>query len=243
MQRRVIVNGAQGKMGKLACETIKNHPDFALVGALTRQDDLSQAIVATKAEIVIDLTRADSVYENSLAIISRGAHPVIGTSGLVDEQIQTLKTQCDAQKLGGLIVPNFSLSAVLMMRFAAEAARYLTEVEIIEAHHQQKLDAPSATALKTADLIAKARVTQQNELALREIVPGVRGGCHQGIPIHSLRLPGVIANQQVIFGSPGETLSISHNSIDRTSFMPGIILACQRVVTLNTLYYGLEMLL
>jgi 4-hydroxy-tetrahydrodipicolinate reductase len=239
----VIVNGAQGKMGTLACETIKNHPDFTLVGSLTRQDDLGQAIRATAATIVIDLTRADSVYENSLTIIDCGAHPVIGTSGLIDEQIETLKKRCDAQKLGGLIVPNFSIAAVLMMRFAAEAARYLTEVEIIETHHQQKLDAPSGTAMKTAEMIAKTRVGKQNELSLREIVPGARGGSHHGVPIHSLRLPGFIANQQVIFGSQGETLTISHNSIDRASFMPGIILACRQVQKLDTLYYGLETLL
>lgn len=242
MSARVIVNGAQGKMGALACETIKNHPDFELVGSLTRADDLSQAIPALKAEIVIDLTRADSVYANSLTIIDSGAHPVIGTSGLMDEQIQILKNRCDAQKLGGIIVPNFSIAAVLMMRFAAEAARYLTEVEIIEAHHQQKLDAPSGTAIKTAEMIAKSRLAKQNELPLQEIIPGARGGSHHGVPIHSLRLPGFIANQQVIFGSHGETLTISHNSIDRASFMPGIILACQQVQDLDTLYYGLETL-
>ncbi|MBA3537509.1 MAG: 4-hydroxy-tetrahydrodipicolinate reductase [Tatlockia sp.] len=239
----VIVNGAQGKMGSLACETIKHHPDFTLVAGLSRQDDLGQTIRSTSAKIVIDLTRADSVYENSLTIIDCGAHPVIGTSGLIDEQIEVLIKRCEAQKLGGLIVPNFSIAAVLMMRFAAEAARYLTEVEIIETHHQQKLDAPSGTAMKTAEMIAKARIGKQNELSLREIVPGARGGSHHGVPIHSLRLPGFIANQQVIFGSQGETLTISHNSIDRASFMPGIILACREVQKLETLYYGLETLL
>ncbi|MBA2650815.1 MAG: 4-hydroxy-tetrahydrodipicolinate reductase [Tatlockia sp.] len=240
---RVIVNGAQGKMGKLACETIDNHSDFLLVGALTRQDDLSQAIGSSKANIVIDLTRADCVYENSLIIIENGAHPIIGTSGLIDEQIEKLKKQCEAKKLGGIIVANFSIAAVLMMRFAAEAARYFTEVEIIETHHQQKLDAPSGTALKTAEMIAKAKHAKQNELALRELVPGARGGSHHGVPIHSLRLPGFLANQKIIFGSPGETLTITHNSIDRASFMPGLILACQRVQTLDRLYYGLESLL
>lgn len=242
MSTRVIVNGAQGKMGALACETIKNHPDFELVGSLTRADDLSQTIAALKAEIVIDLTRADCVYANSLTIIDSGAHPVIGTSGLMDEQIQILKNRCDAQQLGGIIVPNFSIAAVLMMRFAAEAARYLTEVEIIEAHHQQKLDAPSGTAIKTAEMIAKSRLAKPNELSLQEIIPGARGGSHHGVPIHSLRLPGFIANQQVIFGSHAETLTISHNSIDRASFMPGVILACQQVQKLDTLYYGLESL-
>lgn len=243
MQVRVIVNGAQGKMGSLACETIQAHPGFALVGSLTRFDDLAQAITVSKADIVIDLTRADSVYENTLTIINSGAHPVIGTSGLLDEQIQVLKERCDLQKLGGLIVPNFSLGAVLMMNFAAQAARFLTEAEIIETHHQQKLDAPSGTAIKTAEMIAKARKEYSNKLALRELVPGARGGSHHGVPIHSLRLPGFIAHQQVIFGSHGESLTITHNSIDRASFMPGVVLACQKVQKLDTLYYGLETLL
>ncbi len=242
MQIRVIVNGAKGKMGVLACEAIQNHPDFELVGRLGRQDDLCQAIDATHAEIVIDLTRADCVFANSLSIIASGVHPVIGTSGLIDEQIQILKEHCAAKKLGGIIAPNFSISAVLMMRFAAEAARILPEVEIIEAHHQQKLDAPSGTALKTAEMIAQARVAKKTELPLHELVPGARGGAHHGVSIHSLRLPGILAHQQVIFGSPGETLAITHNSIDRASFMPGIILACQRVQKLDKLYYGLESL-
>lgn len=240
MPTRVIVNGAKGKMGVLACQTIQNHPDFALVGCLGRQDDLRRSIIETNAEIVIDLTRADCVFDNSLVIIESGAHPVIGTSGLIDEQIQLLKDKCAEKKLGGIIAPNFSISAVLMMCFAAEAARLLPEVEIIEIHHQQKLDAPSGTAMKTAEMIAKARTSKKNELALHELVQGARGGTHHGIPIHSLRLPGVVANQQVIFGAHGETLTITHNSIDRASFMPGIVLACQRVLTLNKLYYGLE---
>ena len=147
MQSRVIVNGAQGKMGKLACETITNHPDFQLVAGLSRGDDLQRAIIETKAQIVIELTQADCVYENSLTIINTNAHPVIGASGLLPGQVQTLQTLCSEKKLGGIIVPNFSVGAVLMMRFAATAALILPEVEIIEAHHPQKLDAPSGTAM------------------------------------------------------------------------------------------------
>lgn len=243
MPTRIIVNGAQGKMGALACETIKNHPDFELVGELTRQDNLGRAIKEKQAAIVVDLTRADSVYENSLTIIENGAHPVIGTSGLVDEQIQHLQNLCVEQKLGGIIAPNFSIAAVLMMRFAAQAARFLPEVEIIEAHHQQKFDAPSGTAMKTAEMIAKARRQDKKVIPSHELIPGARGGSHQNINIHSLRLPGILARQQVIFGSSGETLTLTHDSIDRASFMPGVILACQRVQQLDSLYYGLEQLL
>ncbi|KTC87008.1 4-hydroxy-tetrahydrodipicolinate reductase [Legionella brunensis] len=243
MTTRVIVNGAQGKMGILACETVKKNPDFELVAGLTRHDNLRQTIVDRQAEIVIDLTRADCVYENSLAIIESGAHPIIGTSGLVDEQIQTLKNYCEKEKLGGIIVPNFSISAVLMMRFAAEAARLLPDVEIIETHHQQKFDAPSGTAMKTAEMIAAARTTNAHSIKGHELIEGARGGSHHGVNIHSLRLPGVVARQHVIFGNSGETLTITHDSIDRISFMPGIILACQKVKNLKSLYYGLEHLL
>ncbi|MCW8416962.1 4-hydroxy-tetrahydrodipicolinate reductase [Fluoribacter dumoffii] len=243
MLTRVIVNGSQGKMGALACDTLDNHKEFELVAQLGRGDDLAQAIQETKAQIVVDLTRADCVYQNSLTIIKHGAHPVIGTSGLVPEQIKELTAICESRRLGGIIVPNFSISAVLMMLFAAKAAEYFTEVEIIEAHHQQKLDAPSGTALKTAEMIAEARKNPKNKLNLKELVPGVRGGEHCEVNIHSVRLPGVIARQQVIFGSVGETLTITDDCIDRRSFMPGIILSCQKVLGLNTLVYGLEHLL
>jgi 4-hydroxy-tetrahydrodipicolinate reductase len=142
--------------------------------------------------------------------------------------------------LGGLIAPNFSLAAVLMMQFSAVAGRYLHDVEIIEAHHPQKIDAPSGTAMKTADLIAKSRdISTQSSSLLTEKLPA-RGELHHGIPIHALRLPGVLAQQDVIFGQHGETLTLTHRTIDRASFMPGLVLACQRVTSLTTLCYGLE---
>lgn len=240
MSTRVIINGANGKMGVEACDTIDKHPEFELVARLNRHDNLAKAIIDTRAHIVIDLTRADCVFENSLTIIEQGAHPIIGTSGLISAQIKELTALCEEKQLGGIIAPNFSIGAVLMMLFAAKAAEYLPEVEIIETHHQQKLDAPSGTALKTAEMIAAARKNPKNKLALHELVLGARGGSHQDINIHSLRLPGVVACQEVVFGSQGETLSIKHNSIDRNCFMPGVILACQKVMTLNTLVYGLE---
>lgn len=243
MLTRVIVNGAKGKMGALACDTLNQHKEFDLVAQLGREDDLAQAIRYTQAQIVVDLTRADSVYQNALTIINQGAHPVIGTSGLLPDQIKELTNLCESRRLGGIIAPNFSISAVLMMIFAAKAAEYFPEVEIIEAHHQQKLDAPSGTALKTAEMIAGARKKPKNKLDLKELVPGARGGVHCDINIHSLRLPGVIARQQVIFGSEGETLTITDDCIDRRSFMPGVVLCCQKVLELTTLIYGLEHLL
>jgi len=140
MLTRVIVNGAQGKMGVLACNTLSKQSGFELVAQLSRQDNLAQAISDTKAQIVVELTRADCVYDNSMTIIKNGARPVIGASGLMESQIAELTTECEARQLGGVIAPNFSIGAVLMMIFAAKAAEYLSEVEIIETHHQQKLD-------------------------------------------------------------------------------------------------------
>lgn len=240
---RVIVNGAKGKMGALACQTLEQHQAFDLVAGLSREDDLAEKIHQHKADIVVDLTSADSVYRNSLTIIDNGAHPVIGTSGLMEEQVNELQEKCQRSKIGGIIVPNFSIGAVLMMYFARKASAWMSEVEIIEAHHQQKLDAPSGTALKTAEMIADNRQSAKNDLSLKESVSGARGAVHEDVNIHSLRLPGVLAQQQVIFGQEGETLSIFHNCIDRKSFMPGLILCCQKVVQLKSLHYGLEELL
>jgi len=240
---RIIVNGANGKMGALASETLGSNPHFQLVAKAGRQDNLAELIVDGKVDVVLDLTRADSVWENTQTIVSCGARPVIGTSGLTDEQIQWLKQQCQEQRLGALIVPNFSVGAVLMMHFAKQAAIHYSEVEIIEAHHPQKLDAPSGTAIKTAQLIAESRRESPQELALKELIPGARGGQCHGVPIHSMRLPGVVARQTVEFGGTGETLTITHNSIDRQSFMPGVVHACQAVMALNELVYGLESIL
>ncbi len=243
MRTRVIVNGANGKMGILACETLENHEQFEVVAKLSRQDNLGRSILDTKAQIVVDLTRADCVYENSLTIINHGARPVIGTSGLVETQIDELTKLCEIKQIGGIIAPNFSLGAILMMLLATKASEYFSEVEIIEGHHQQKLDAPSGTALKTAEMIAAARKKPKNKLPLKELTPGARGGSHHDINIHSLRLPGLLARQEVLFGNIGETLSITHNSIDRRCFMPGVVLACQKVLNLTNLVYGLEHLL
>ncbi|MBG78752.1 MAG: 4-hydroxy-tetrahydrodipicolinate reductase [Alphaproteobacteria bacterium] len=243
MKNRVIVNGAQGKLGAVACKAIEEHPDFDLVGKLGRQDMLDEQIKKLNAEIVIDVTRADVVYKNAKTIIACNAHPIIGTSGLMDDEITELSRRCHEKKLGGIIVPNFSIGAVLMMKFASCAAKYFPEVEIIETHHQAKLDAPSGTAMKTADIIAKHRKQVKNTLSLKELVQGVRGGEYQDVTIHSLRLPGVLAKQDIIFGAHGETLTLSHNSIDRQAFIPGIILACQNVQQFDTLEYGLESIL
>lgn len=240
MTLRVIVNGAFGKMGTLACETFRAHPEFELTATLGRQDNLAAILATTPTDIVVDLTRADCVYHNALLIIEAGLSPVIGTTGLTEAEIQVLRQHCQERKLGALIVPNFSLGALLMMRFAKEAARLFSAVEIIEGHHPHKWDAPSGTALKTAALIAAARQTTPTLPATDHIHPGARGANIHEIPIHAIRLPGLLAQQEVLFGHTGETLSIAHHTLDRQAFMPGLLMACQHVSRLKALQYGLE---
>jgi 4-hydroxy-tetrahydrodipicolinate reductase len=243
MTANVIVNGATGRMGSITATTITQSPEFNLVAALSSHDNLTQAIAETKADIVIDFTNADVAFANAQTIIQAGAHPVIGTSGLLPAQVTELKQQCAAQKLGGIIAPNFSIGAVLMMKYAADAARYLPDVEIIELHHPAKLDSPSGTALKTAEMIAGQRKAHHALPPGKETVPGARGATHEQIHIHAVRLPGLVAHQSVIFGGVGETLTIRHDSLNRECFMPGVLLACRQVCGLEALIYGLENLM
>jgi 4-hydroxy-tetrahydrodipicolinate reductase len=241
MSIRVLVNGASGRMGQMVVKTIANESGLTLVGQLSRQDRLVEEIEKTNAQVVVDFTQAEVVFKNAEMIIEAGAHPVIGTSGLNQDQIHQLQLQCAQLKRGGIIVPNFSIGAVLMMKYAQEAAKYFPQVEIIEMHHDGKLDSPSGTAMRSAELIASSRSTipQQSKM-LRETVAGARGALYQNIPVHSIRLPGLVAHQQIIFGSLGETLTFKHDSVDRQCFMPGVMLACHKVIELERLVYGLE---
>lgn len=244
MTTRIIVNGANGKMGQLAVKTILNQPEFTLVGQLGRKDNLADEITKSKAQVVVDLTTAETAFNNTRTIIEAGAHPVVGTSGLLHDQVLQLQEMCSEKKLGGIIAPNFSIGAVLMMKYSQEFAKYFPEVEIIEMHHNGKLDSPSGTATRTAELLATARTAPPTTLKnTRETIPGARGANYQHIPIHAIRLPGLVAHQQIIFGGIGETLTIRHDSIDRQCFMPGIVLACKKVIGLKELVYGLEHIL
>lgn len=243
MNVKVLVNGAAGKMGQPTVRALRSSADFTLVGELGRADDLASAITSSGAEVVVDFTHAGVVADNLAIIIEAGARPVIGTSGLTDKALAQFRDLCNRLKRGAIIAPNFSLGAVLLMRYAAAIARYLPEVEIIEYHHQQKLDAPSATALKTAAMIAAARQTSPQAMRDHETIPGARGARYQDIPIHAVRLPGLVAHQTVLFGGDAETLTLRHDSLSRECFMPGVLLACRRVMTLNQLVYGLENLL
>lgn len=241
---KVLVNGARGRMGREVVLAVKAEDDLVLVGETDLGDDLPRAISTSGARVVVDFTEPSAAVENTRAILESGAHPVVGTTGFTATDLEQLGARAAALGRGGIIAPNFAIGAVLLMKFAAEAARYLPAVEIIEFHHDQKLDAPSGTALKTAETIRRAVPDEWHPAAAeKESIQGVRGGRHHGIPIHSVRLPGYIAHEEVLFGGTGQVLSLRHDSISRASFMPGVILAVRKVPRLKGLHYGLETVL
>lgn len=241
MTINILVNGAFGRMGQMVVKMIQEQPNFTLVGQTGRDYDLAKSIQDSKAAIVIDFTHPSRVFENTKTIIAAGAHPVIGTSGLTHAQICSLQEQCAQLKLGGLIAPNFSLGAVLMMKCAKEIAGYMPYAEIIEMHHNQKADSPSGTSLRTAELISEGNKTMnESSLKVLETIPGARGANYHQIPIHAVRLPGLLAHQQVMFGGLGETLTLRHDSLDRQCFMSGVRIACEKVMQMDRLVYGLE---
>ena len=226
MSRRVLIVGAEGKMGRLAVETIESAPDFAVAGTVTRGDDLEATIDRAAPEIWIDMTSPEVGADHLDRALERGIHPVFGTTGIAADRLAAAVEVAIEKQLGGVIAPNFSLGACLMMELAETVAAHLPEVEILEAHHPQKKDAPSGTSLRTRARIAEARERSDAE-----------------IPIHSLRLPGFIASQEVIFGGVGERLSIRHDTLDRQCFAAGILLACRRVTELSSLVLELGALL
>jgi 4-hydroxy-tetrahydrodipicolinate reductase len=240
MATKVIVNGAAGNMGQEVVKAVEKELGFELVGKLDHDDHLAQTIKTTHADIVIDFTTAAVAFANCSTIIEAGAHPVIGTTGFLPEQIAILKKMCAERKLGGIIAPNFSIGAILLMRCAQEIARYLPHVEIIELHHNRKADAPSGTALKTAEMIASVKAKTASLVKEHELLPGARGAVKDDIHIHSVRLPGLLAHEEVIFGDLGQSLTLRHDTYHREAFMPGVILACKKVMELDDLVYGLE---
>ncbi|MGA1559952.1 MAG: 4-hydroxy-tetrahydrodipicolinate reductase [bacterium] len=241
---RVLVNGAKGRMGQEVVKAVTAAADLELVDQTDLGDDLIARIKASQAQAVVDFTTAAVAFENTRKILEAGVHPVVGTSGLLAEQVAELQQLAKDKDIGGLIAPNFAIGAVLLMKYVQDAAKYLPDVEVIELHHNRKADAPSGTAVKTAQLIAEAR--QEIPKALveeKELFEGARGSEVHGVRVHSLRLPGLVAHQEVIFGGTGETLTIRHDSIHRESFMPGVCLACRKVIGTQQLFYGLEHLL
>jgi 4-hydroxy-tetrahydrodipicolinate reductase len=239
---RVAVNGAYGKMGKMVVSSIDRDDELELVGGFDQAEVLSDVIRETKPDVVVDFTTASEGFKNAKIIIESGAHPVIGTTGFSEQQVKELQHLCQLKKLGGIIAPNFSIGAVLMMHISQQCAQYLTHAEIIEMHHDEKKDAPSGTALKTAEMMGD-KISPTLIDGEKELFPGARGAIKNSVHIHSIRLPGFVAHQQVIFGGIGETLTIRHDTISREAFMPGVLLAIKKVPQLSTLLHGLEHLL
>ncbi|BAQ24509.1 4-hydroxy-tetrahydrodipicolinate reductase [Streptococcus troglodytae] len=255
MSIKVIVAGFKGRMGSTAVDMIKNDSELELAALLdpfaaekeidgvpvfTDKNDL----VGLDAEVWVDFTIPKVAYENTHFALENGFRPVVGTTGFTQEQIAELITLSADKKLGGLIAPNFAIGAVLLMEFAAKASKYFPDLEIIELHHDKKKDAPSGTAVKTAELIREARAYKKQGAAdEEETLAGARGAEFDGFRIHSVRLPGLVAHQEVIFGAQGEGLTLRHDSYDRISFMSGVNLGIKEVVQREQLVYGLEQLL
>lgn len=242
---RVLVNGAKGRMGSEAAQAVIGAGGLELVGQTDLGDELSSAIEDAGAQVVVDFTIPSVAVHNANVILDSGASPVIGTTGFSVEEIQSLQGKAAELGRGGLIAPNFAIGAVLLMKFAQQAAKYFPDVEVIELHHDQKVDAPSGTALKTVELIRESldknpSAQQAERPEETETVSGARGGKYLNIPVHSVRLPGYVAHEEVLFGGTGQVLSLRHDSISRESFMPGVILAIRKVVELDRLYYGLD---
>lgn len=255
---KVIVAGALGKMGAMAIETFLNNKDkFELKAGVVRNlkeidnkslkyyedcgvtltDNIETEFHKGDIDVLVELTTPDSVFKNSKLALDNGIRPVIGATGLSDEDILELSKKSLKANTGAIIAPNFAIGAILMMKFAAEAVKYMDRYEIIERHHEAKLDSPSGTAIKTAKLMSDAKV-KANQSTFKD--QKARGELYYDIPIHSLRLQGYVASQEVVFGGLGQTLTLKHDTIDRSSFMPGILLASEKVMNLDRLIYGLE---
>ena len=246
MTTRVGVLGSAGRMGSAACAAIEAADDLELVARLSSSDMLSD-LTAAKVEVAVDLTRPDAVMANLRFCVEHGIHAVVGTSGFDDERLATLRGWlADAPAVGVLGAPNFAVGAVLMMRFAEQAGRFFESVEIVELHHPDKADAPSGTARRTAEMVAAARRDAglgPMPDATATALDGARGARVEGVPVHSVRARGLVAHQEVILGTTGETLTIRHDSYDRESFMPGVLLGIREVGSRPGLTVGLDALL
>ncbi|MGI6096714.1 MAG: 4-hydroxy-tetrahydrodipicolinate reductase [Dethiobacteria bacterium] len=266
MEIKVAVSGACGNMGQEVCRTILDEEGMQLVAAIDLKNsgedigeilggekigvhitsDLAVALQENTVDVLVDFTSPLSVFANIKTALKNRVRLVVGTTGLTEVELEQASEWVKEYETAAIIAPNFTLGAVLMTEFAAKAARFFPDVEIIELHHDQKIDAPSGTALKTAERISENHSCSKAGSKVQEVekLTGARGGRKNGIRIHSVRLPGLVAHQEVIFGGIGQTLTIRHDSLSRKSFMPGVILAIRRVVELdNTLVYGLEKLL
>lgn len=259
---RVFVAGASGKMGQEVIRSILKHDDLLLVGASSsrhRERDVgfvvgvprvgvdisgpldTEILRVSGADVLVDFTNPHSVLKNAKTAIMAGVVPVIGTTGLDAAEIEEIRALVLEKHVGAFIAPNFAIGAILTIRFSREAAKYFPNVDIIELHHDQKLDAPSGTAIKTAEVMSEVREPQsQGHPNEYEKIPGARGADICGIHIHSVRLPGLIAHQEVIFGGLGQSLTIRHDAFSRETYMPGVMLAIRKASELTDLVIGLE---
>ncbi|MFE8702216.1 4-hydroxy-tetrahydrodipicolinate reductase [Cytobacillus sp. FJAT-54145] len=259
---RVVVAGPRGRMGNEAVNLVKNTENYELVAVLDHRhggkllndiegfhgfssvpvfSNIEDCFQNVQADVLIDLTIPEVGMHHTRTALQYGVRPVVGTTGFTNDDLQELENTCNEKELGCIIAPNFALGAVLMMKFSQMAGKYFRDVEIIELHHDQKLDAPSGTAVKTAEMISEVRESKvQGHPAEKETMAGARGANFDGMHIHSVRLPGLIAHQQVMFGSEGQMLTIRHDSFNRASFMSGVKLAVDTVMKIDTFVYGLE---
>lgn len=261
---KVLVIGAAGKMGLEVVRAVVKDSELILVGAVDKQkigcdigevagmsplgicisEDLTKTIREVRPDVAVDFTNPTVLMDNLCTVFKYGIAMVVGTTGLVESDIHQIEELAAQNANKAIIAPNFAIGAILMMRFAELAAKYFPKVEIIELHHEQKIDAPSGTAIKTAELIHRIQGHQsENNSDEFEKIRGARGGELGGIHIHSIRLPGLVAHQEVIFGGLGQTLTIRHDSLSRESFMPGVILAIKKVNEIEGVVYGLEKLI
>ncbi len=259
---KVVVNGAGGNMGQEVIRAVAAEDEFSLVGAVDLShhgadvgviagiselgikisDGLDKFLSENDVDVVIDFTSPTIIMNNIETILKHKVRPVVGTTGLTEADLVYVEKWVAKAGVGCFIAPNFAIGAVLMMVLAAKAAPYMDSVEIIELHHDQKIDAPSGTAIKTAEMIAKSTGNEEKKHKKNEFekITGARGGTYKGINIHSVRLPGLVAHQEVILGGMGQTLTLRHDSLNRKSFMPGVIMAVKNIVKETKLIYGLE---
>jgi 4-hydroxy-tetrahydrodipicolinate reductase len=243
---KVAVIGAAGRMGQQTCAAVEAADDLELVARIDRAGSMAEA-AAADAQVVVDFTVPDAAMANIEAALRLGLHVVMGTSGFDSDRLAQVETMVErSPELGVVIAPNFAIGAVLLMKFAREAAAHFTSVEIVETHHPDKVDAPSGTAVHTAHVIAESRRSAGRSAspdATSRALEGARGASVEGVPVHSLRLRGAVAHEEVTFGNAGEILTLRHDSLDRAGFMPGVLLAVREVVIRPGLTVGLEPLL
>ena len=260
---RVCVNGACGKMGSEVVRAIAKNDGVILRGAVDFshvgeeigkiantedkviiKNELKEVLAEGNIDVVVDFTNHTCIYGNTKTVLEAGIPIVIGTTGFTEEQVEEIKVICAAKKIGALWATNFAIGAILMMEFAGKAAKYFNDVEIIEYHHDNKLDAPSGTSLTTANIIKEVKKhKKQGHKDEKELIAGARGADFDGFRIHSLRMPGFIAHQEVVFGGLGQILTIRHDSMNRESFMPGVVLACKKIVNKDKFIEGLDKIL